>query len=113
MSLTNLGAADATVAMAPGYRVLRVQSAAGVRVRAYRSAGARNADQGRAVGVFPSNPDSGLMFEVVDVADLWLPRPPDGYTSDGTDQVPLRVDSVGFAGSVDVVLTFVATEEMV
>lgn len=99
-----------TLPMATAYTLLRVQcSAPEVRVRGYNTVVHRDDDITRAVGDYPTHYDHGLLFETYDVTDLWLTRPADGYTTDGSINVPLRIDKVG-GGSVTVSLTYLATE---
>lgn len=103
---------NATFGLSSSYTILRVQcSQTGVRVRGYVTAAHRTADIARPIGSYPSAIDHGLLFEVYDVTDLWLPKPADGFTVDDSGFVPVRIDNAGSTNPVTVTLTFITTEE--
>lgn len=90
---------------------MRVQAAEGWRIRVYNDPAKRTADASRITGVFPSSVDPGLLLEVFDVADLWLPRPADCVAPTGSD-LYVRIDNVlGPSGACSVTFTYVQTED--
>lgn len=110
-SLTAGQGENATLTFAPSCTIMRVQAGEGWRVRVYNDSAKRTADVARATGVFPSSVDPGLLLEVFDVDDLWLPRPADCVAPSGSD-LYVRIDNVlGPSGSCSVTFTYVQTED--
>ena len=102
---------DATLTFAPACTIMRVQASEGWRVRVYNDSTKRSADASRITGVFPSSIDPGLLLEVFDVDDLWLPRPADCVAPTGSD-LYVRIDNVlGPSGACSVTFTYVQTED--
>lgn len=92
--LTAGGGEDATLTFAPACTIMRVQASEGWRVRVYNDSTKRSAeDASPHHGVFPSSIDPGLLLEVFDVDDLWLPRPADCVAPTGSD-LYVRIDNV-------------------
>lgn len=85
--------------------VHRIAATRTVRVRWYLSAGQRTADIDRPVGMYPSNPDHGLVGEISGVSQIELPKP---TVLIGDTPTHLRIDNQGPAGDVQVTFHYLA-----
>lgn len=104
---------DASVTISPSYRIIRIETDRAARVRVYSSTADRTADASRPVGTDPTGDHGVLLDFVTTVGELdWRLTPAvDGYTEDGTDQVPVAIGNLsGAASTVQVTLTLVRTE---
>lgn len=99
--------------MTPGYRLLKVETDIAARVRAYTDTASRTADAARAVGTDPTD-EHGVILDFVTVAGnlaWWLNPVVDGYTTAGTDTVPLIITNLsGSTDTVTVTLTWIRSE---
>lgn len=102
-----------TVTLSPGYRLLRVETSVPARVRVYDSAASRTADASRFVGVDPT-PPHGVILDLLTTSSVlgwWMNPVVDGYTADGTVDVPVSVTNLGTSTTaVTVTFTFVRSE---
>ena len=112
-SLANNATEDTTVTLKPGYRLLKVETDVAARVRVYDSTANRTADAARAVGTDPTG-EHGVILDFVTTAGnlaWWLNPVVDGYTTAGTDTVPLAITNVsGSTDTVTVTLTWIRSE---
>lgn len=102
-----------TATLKPGYRLLKIQTDVPARVRVYDSTVSRTADVGRGIGTDPTGPH-GVILDFVTTAtylEWWLNPVVDGYTTDGTDSVPILVTNLsGGTAVITVTLTWTRSE---
>ena len=112
-SLSSNNTENVSLTLKPGYRVLCIETDRAARVRAYGSSASRTADAARPVGVDPTGAH-GVIFDVVTTASTltwWLNPAVDGYTTDGTDTVPVAITNLDVgSGTVTVDVTWVRSE---
>lgn len=112
-SIADDGTWTGEVTVAPGYRLLKVETDRAARVRVYDSSASRTADASRPVGTDPSGVHGVILDLVTTAGSLawWLSPVVDGYTADASDSVPLSVTNLsGSTATVEVVLTWVRSE---
>lgn len=112
-SLADGATANGTLAMQPGYRLLKIETDVAARVRVYDSTTSRTADASRAIGTDPTAPH-GVILDFVTTASVlswWLNPLVDGYTADASTTVPVAVTNLsGATDTVTVTLTWVRSE---
>lgn len=112
-SMANNAASQFTLTMAPGYRLLKIQTSHAARVRTYVSEAQQAADLSRPLGTDPTG-DHGCLLEVATTAgmlSLDLTPTVDGFVGDGTASAPIAVTNLsGSTAAITVTLTYVATE---
>lgn len=107
--------ATGTIALASGYRLLRVQTSAPARVRLYGSAAKGVADAAREIGTDPTG-DHGLMLEYITTSTTLaatLSPTVDGYSMEATPSknIPFAIENMsGAAAAITLTLTWQRTE---
>lgn len=102
-----------TIALAAGYRLLKIATDRPARLRVYPDATYRAADASRAIGTALSGDHGVLLDYVTSAAVLSAQLSPqvDGYTVDGTTAVPITITNLdGATATVTVTLTWIRTE---
>lgn len=113
-SLAAGASAQPDLAMAPTFKLLRVQSSAGdFRLRLYSSSATRTADLARDAVTQPSG-DHGVLldasFETGDTS-VYMTPPIDGYSKDGTATIYATITNTsGSTQTLDLTLTYDALE---
>ena len=113
-SLAQDATSTGTVALAPGWRLYKVQADQAARIRLYASTAQRTQDLGRPIGTDPDlESDHGLFLEFVTTGTLLqavLSPQVHGYCPSGVS-VPYAITNLDPAtGPVVVTLTYVRTE---
>ncbi len=99
--------------MKPGYRLLKIETDIPARVRVYDSTAARTADASRPIGTDPTGAHGVILDFVttVSILEWWLNPVVDGYTTAGTDSVPVAITNLsGSTDTVTVTLTWIRSE---
>lgn len=114
-ALADLATEDLLFALAPSFRLLRVQTDAAARVRLYATAADRTADASRPVGTDPTADHGVILDHVTTVGDLdWRLSPiVDGSSMDAPPVANIAAaitNRSGAARTISVTLTFVPTE---
>lgn len=101
------GGVDASVTIAPYYAILSVAcTSAGTRIRVYTDSASRTADVARPIATNPTA-GNGLLAEVVATgSEIPMSPVPNGFTSDGTHTVPMRIEGTGSVTVTFTVLLF-------
>lgn len=102
-----------TVTLKPGYRLLKIQTDVPARVRVYDSTTSRTNDTSRPAGTDPTGAHGVILDFLTTAVTLtwWLNPVVDGYTTDGTDTVPLLVTNLAAGtNTVTVTLTWTRSE---
>lgn len=114
-SLADQASENGVITMAPGYRLLKIDTDVSARVRLYATATQRNADASRPIGQDPSG-NHGLTMEFISDTGLLsavLSPAVDGYSLEATpsDDIPYRITNLsGGSTAVTVTLTWQKTE---
>lgn len=112
-SLANGATGNTALALAKSYRLLTVQCSRAARVRVYTTTAARTADAARPVEDEPG-PDAGVVLDFVagDTAVHALSPLVDGTNLESTPvtSIPIAVTNDGTTGTVQVTVTYLATE---
>lgn len=118
VTTASLGAgieATGTIALATGYRLVKVQTNVPARVRLYGSVAQATADKSRALGTDPYG-DHGLMLEYVTTSDALsatLSPTVDGYSTEAapTKNIPYALQNMsGVSSALTLTLTWQRTE---
>jgi len=112
-SLDDQAVWDTQITLKQGYKLLHIVTNIPARVRVYDSIASRTADVDRAVGVDPQGAHGVILDFLTTLEDLswWMNPVVDGYTVDGTENVPVAVTNMsGSTGEVTTTLTWSRSE---
>lgn len=112
-SLANNVNWQSTIALAQGYRLMKIVTSAAARVRIYAGSTYQSADLNRSSNKQPTG-DHGLISEYTTTAGVLsaiLSPFVDGATFDGTNNAPITVTNLsGSTATITVTFTWIRTE---